>query len=203
MKNFEKGIILGVIVIIIIGGIIYYNHFKEDNSINENTEEIYFEAKEKTEEKEEFIVIHITGEIKTPGIIKIKENARLADAIEAAGGLTENADINKINLAYIVSDGQKIYIPNVNDKTEEYVNSEAGNGVIIENMESNNKKLININTATQAELETLTGIGASTALKIINYRKENGKFKNIEEIKNVSGIGEAKYEVIKNSICVK
>lgn len=203
MKNFEKSIFLGVIVIIIIGGVIYYNHRRENNSINENTEEIYYETKEKTEEQENFIVIHITGEIKTPGIIKIKENSRLADAIEAAGGLTENADINKINLAYIVSDGQKIYIPNINDKTEDYVNSEAGNGVIIENMESNNKKLVNINTATQAELETLTGIGASTALKIINYRKENGKFNNIEEIKNVSGIGEAKYEVIKNNICVR
>lgn len=203
MKNFEKGIFLGVIVIIVIGGVIYYNHCKENNSINENTEEIYYETKEKTEEQENFIVIHITGEIKTPGIIKIKENSRLADAIEAAGGLTENADINKINLAYIISDGQKIYIPNINDKTEDYVNSEAGNGVIIENMESNNKKLVNINTATQAELETLTGIGASTALKIINYRKENGKFNNIEEIKNVSGIGEAKYEVIKNNICVR
>lgn len=203
MKNFEKGIFLGVIVIIVIGGIIYYNHCRENNSINENTEEIYYETKEKKEEQENFIIIHITGEIKTPGIIKIKEKSRLADAIEAAGGLTENADINKINLAYIISDGQKIYIPNINDKTEEYVNSEAGNGVIIENMESNNKKLVNINTATQAELETLTGIGASTALKIINYRKENGKFNNIEEIKNVSGIGEAKYEVIKNNICVR
>lgn len=203
MKNFEKSIFLGVIVIIVIGGVIYYNHCRENNSINENTKEIYYETKEKEEEQENFIVIHITGEIKTPGIIKIKENSRLADAIEAAGGLTENADINKINLAYIISDGQKIYIPNINDKTEDYVNSEAGNGVIIENMESNNKKLVNINTATQAELETLTGIGASTALKIINYRKENGKFKNIEEIKNVSGIGEAKYEVIKNNICVR
>lgn len=203
MKNFEKSIFLGVIVIIVIGGVIYYNHCRENNSINENTEEIYYETKEKEEEQENFIIIHITGEIKTPGIIKIKENSRLADAIEEAGGLTENADINKINLAYIISDGQKIYIPNINDKTEDYVNSEAGNGVIIENMESNNKKLVNINTATQAELETLTGIGASTALKIINYRKENGKFNNIEEIKNVSGIGEAKYEVIKNNICVR
>lgn len=203
MKNFEKSIFLGVIVIIVIGSVIYYNHCRENNSINENTEEIYYETKEKEEEQENFIIIHITGEIKTPGIIKIKENSRLADAIEAAGGLTENADINKINLAYIISDGQKIYIPNINDKTEDYVNSEAGNGVIIENMESNNKKLVNINTATQAELETLTGIGASTALKIINYRKENGKFNNIEEIKNVSGIGEAKYEVIKNNICVR
>lgn len=203
MKNFEKSIFLGVIVIIVIGGVIYYNHCRENNSINENTEEIYYETKEKEEEQENFIIIHITGEIKTPGIIKIKENSRLADAIEAAGGLTENADINKINLAYIISDGQKIYIPNINDKTEDYVNGEAGNGVIIENMESNNKKLVNINTATQAELETLTGIGASTALKIINYRKENGKFNNIEEIKNVSGIGEAKYEVIKNNICVR
>lgn len=202
MKNFEKSIFLGVIMLIIIGGIIYYNYYKENDNA-EILEEVYIENTEKIEDTEEKIIIHITGEVKNQGIIKINSNSRLIDAIEAAGGLTENADISKINLAYVVSDGQKIYIPNVNDLIEEYIDSEAGEGIIVEDINSSKKTLININTATQTELETLTGIGASTALKIINYRNENGKFKNIEEIKNVSGIGDAKYEAIKDNICVK
>lgn len=202
MKNFEKSIFLGVIMLIIIGGIIYYNYYKENDDA-EILEEVYVENTEKIEDTEEKIIIHITGEVNNEGIVKINSNSRLIEAIEAAGGLTENADISKINLAYIVSDGQKIYIPNVNDLIEEYIDSEAGEGVIVEDINSSKKTLININTATQTELETLTGIGASTALKIINYRNENGKFKNIEEIKNVSGIGDAKYEAIKDNICVK
>lgn len=202
MKNFEKSIFLGAIMLIIIGGIVYYNYYKENDNA-EILEEVYVENTEKIEDTEEKIIIHITGEVKNQGIIKINSNSRLIDAIEAAGGLTENADISKINLAYVVSDGQKIYIPNVNDLIEEYIDSEAGEGVIVEDINSSKKTLININTATQTELETLTGIGASTALKIINYRNENGKFKNIEEIKNVSGIGDAKYEAIKDNICVK
>lgn len=116
--------------------------------------------------------------------------------------MTENADISKINLAYVVQDGQKINIPNVNTvETEVYISQEIGENIIVEDIKTNSK-LVNINTATQAELETLTGIGSSTALKIINYRKENGKFKTIEDIKNVSGIGDAKFEAIKNEIYV-
>lgn len=200
MKNLKKSIFLGFIVsFIIIGSSIYYNHNNDYNEIM--TEDVYLEVKENNV-IEENIIIHITGEVNNPGVIKIKENSRLVDVIEAAGGLTENADVNKINLAYIVLDGQKIYIPNMNENIENYINSEAGNGIIIEGINSGNNTLVNINTATQVELETLTGIGPSTALKIINYRKENGKFKNVEEIKNVPGIGDSKYEEIKNNICV-
>lgn len=116
--------------------------------------------------------------------------------------MTENADTNKINLAYVVQDGQKINIPNVNNvETEGYISQEIGENIIIEDIKTSTN-LVNINTATQSELETLTGIGPSTALKIINYREENGKFKTIEDLKNVPGIGEAKFEAIKNEICV-
>lgn len=151
---------------------------------------------------DEEIIVHITGEVKNEGIIKIKKDSRLADVIEEAGGTTEEADLSKVNLAYQVKDGQKIYIPNINDKKiQEYITEEAGDSIIIEEKESKSK--VNINTATQTELETLSGIGPSTALKIINYREENGKFKKIEDIKNVPGIGEAKFENIKEEICIK
>lgn len=116
--------------------------------------------------------------------------------------MTQDADVNKINLAYVIQDGQKINIPNVNSvENNSYITENIGENIIIEDI-AVKKQLVNINKATQIELETLTGIGPSTALKIIEYRKENGKFQSIEEIKNVPGIGESKFEAIKNEICV-
>ena len=132
----------------------------------------------------------------------MEEGARIADAIEAAGGATLEAELSKLNLAYVLKDGQKIYIPSILDEEEEYIMEGSGDGVIKEEEEQDKEGKININTATQTELETLTGIGPSTASKIIEYRKQNGEFKTIEDTKNVSGIGENKYESIKNNICV-
>lgn len=199
MKNFKKIIFLSIGIIIIIIYLIY--NYSKDNTSEIIEENIYIETSTETKEKNK-IILHITGEVNSPGIIEIEEGSRLADAIEAAGGLTENADINKINLAYVVQDGQKINIPNVNSvDTSSYITDNIGENIIIEDI-SSNTSLVNINTATQTELETLTGIGPSTALKIIKYREENGKFKTIEDIKNVSGIGNSKFEAIKDEICV-
>ena len=153
-----------------------------------------------------------------------KENSRIADAIELAGGLKENADIEDINLAYVLEDGIKIYIPTKEEKnknttqekqtteytskssstTEQTQNSQASttNANKNTNNTTNKNEKVNINTATQTELETLPGIGPSTALKIINYRKENGKFKTIDDVKKVSGIGDSKFDKIKNFIKV-
>lgn len=168
----------------------------EENEIIENTsidEDII---------KEEKIIIHVTGAIKKQGIVEVKEGARISDVIDAAGGTTNEADLTKINLAYSVEDGQKIYVPNINDKIDiENVTEGAGENVLENNNGKSSK--VNINTASQTELETLSGIGSSTALKIINYREENGDFEKIEDIKNVPGIGEAKFKSLKDDICVK
>lgn len=202
MKNLKKVIILGIIIVIII---IYciYNYIQGNKYEEVIQEDVYISVEEnKIQEEKNIIILHITGAVKNPGIVQIEEGARLIDAIEAAGGTTENADTSKINLAYILSDGQKIYIPSfLDEKIENYIEDTIGENIIIENTNSN-MNLVNINTATQTELETLTGIGPSLASKIINYRKENGKFKTIEDIKNVSGIGDSKFEAIKNEICV-
>lgn len=199
MKKFKKVIFLSIIVIILIFFLIYNNHSNKYNEILE--EDFYIETNNITQETRK-IILHITGEIKKPGIIEIDEGSRLIDAIEAAGGVTENADINKINLAYTVQDGQKINIPDVNSvDTSEYITQNIGENIIIEDIKTN-ANLVNINTANQTELETLSGIGPSTALKIINYREQTGKFKTIEDIKNVPGIGEAKFDTIKGEICV-
>lgn len=199
MKKFKKIIILSIIVIVVVIYLILNNTKEESNEIA--GEEVYIETSSEPKEKNK-IMLHITGEVNNPGIIEVNEGARLADAVEKAGGLTAKADVNKINLAYIVQDGQKINIPNVNSvDTGDYITQDIGENIIVQDIKTNTK-LVNINTATQTELETLTGIGPSTALKIIEYREKNGNFKTIEDIKNVTGIGEAKFEKIKNEICV-
>ena len=199
-KN-EK-IIICIILLIIISIIGYYiykkinnneSYIEEDDSyIAENFIEI--ENETNINKSEDNIIIHIAGCVENEGVYEIKKDSRISDAVEIAGGLTSDANTKVINLAQKLSDGQKIYIPNINEDIEEYED---------ENINLfNYDDLVNINTANQTELETLPGIGPSTADKIIKYRKENGNFENIEDIKNVSGIGDAKYENIKDKICI-
>ena len=133
-----------------------------------------------------------------------------------ADGVTEEADLSKVNLAYVLEDAQKIYIPNINEKEEKEIVENMEDGVVISgsgmndennsssgNNSKNEKVKININTANVKELQKLSGIGESIALRIVTYRKENGKFNSIEDLKNVSGIGENKFNKIKNNIFVK
>lgn len=151
------------------------------------------------------IAVHITGEVKKQGLIYLKEGSRVADAIEKAGGETKNADLSQINLAYVLQDGQKIYVPNKNEKISQYITGNSGNNDTEENNTSNLSKKdskVNINTANQSELDSLPGIGPSIAQKIIDYREENGNFKTIEELQNVKGIGDSKYEEIKDRVTV-
>ena len=146
------------------------------------------------------IFVHIIGEVKVPGVYEVGEGARLMDVVNVAGGLSEWADVSKINLVCFIEDGQKINVPRIGDDSVS-----EGDVIVDGNIRSGdgkNGKKVNINTASQTEFECLSGIGPSLAAKIISYRKENGKFKSVEELKNVSGIGEAKYSEIADSITV-
>ena len=196
-------IIICLLVMILIGWKIYdsfrFETEEESLDLNSNTQE------SKTEDEEEIVVVHVTGEVKKPGVVRLKEGSRVEDIINAAGGLTENADISNVNLAYIVEDGTNIRIPSTDDnKNEEYITQNLGEGIVMQEENNNsNNTIININTANETELEELPGIGASIAGRIIEYRNKNGKFKSIEDIKNVTGIGNNKYDKIKDLIKVK
>ena len=203
--NKKQKIIIGIIGVIMLLFIGHYIINKTENSeyLEFDEEEVINTQEEIIEKNENEIIVHITGEVENEGIVKIEKDSRLVDVIEEAGGTTEEADLSKINLAYTVKDGQKIYIPNIEENLEEeYITEDAGDGVLPEENNNIKKEKVNINTAKQTELETLNGIGPSTALKIINYRTENGEFKSIEDIKNVPGIGDSKFENIKEDICV-
>ena len=197
----KVGIIIFVIIVIGISYYIYSNYFSEPTqdfeATIENENKVEVESnKEKDNNKEKNIVVHISGAVINEGIVELKEGSRITDAIEKAGGLKENACIKDINLAEILEDGIKINIPTIDeyniskDNNEEInQNNISQNNISQTNNKSSNVQKnikVNINTATQSELETLPGIGTSTAIKIINYRKENGKFKSIEDIKKVS-----------------
>ncbi len=185
-------------------GTIANNGINTENNVEKNDNA---ENNSSIENSDNVIYVHIIGEINTQGVLKLKKGQRIIDAIESAGGTTEIADLGKVNLAYVLSDGQQINIPSIYDDSTDfkYVTEDSGNNVITDggsnNIEVSSK--VNINTANQTELETLTGIGPSLANKIIQYRKQNGNFKSIEDLKNVSGIGESKFEAIKDSIVVK
>lgn len=209
-KQLIISVAIGGVIIFVVGYYLYYTTSNESyEQIDIISEEKDDKNKENVEnEQEEIIVVHIAGEVKKPGIVKIKEGARIADIIEEAGGLTEKANITNINLAYIIEDGQKITIPSKEEKVEieqeGYIQTENGVGIINEEQGVSSKnQVVNINKATKEELQTLQGIGESIAEKIITYRKENGSFKQIEDIKNVPGIGDAKYQNIKDKISVK
>ena len=201
MININKNqiIIAFIVIIICIVIAIYILSLNQQNFNNyedleiTDTEEIVEEPEEKGK-----IKVHIAGSVVSEGIVELEEGERVADAIDQAGGTTADANMDQVNLAYKVQDGQKIYIPNINE--EEYEITEDMEG--IQNIYETNSDIININTATQTELELLPGIGPSTASKIIKYREENGEFKTIDDIKNVSGIGDAKFESIKDQITV-
>lgn len=213
MKNFsiKQIAIAGAIIFVIISTIGIYIY---KNMINQEKDDIMYEYENANvenisieEEQYDKIMIHIFGCVREEGIVILNEGDRIIDAIEAAGGESEDADLNKINLAYVLKDGERLYIPSKSDnENTEYISSNSGDNIIVEgagNMNNEEKtSIININTATKEELMSLTGIGESTANKIISYREENGKFNKIEDIKNVPGIGDAKFEAIKDDIKV-
>ena len=212
----KQKIIIGVIITIIFLLFLIYvykNLYQEDNDIillNNETNEIKSENEINDIgkiENEEIVIVHVIGEVNNPGVVKLKEGSRIIDAINKAGGKTEEADLSKINLAYIVEDGTQIYIPRINENLNQIslISDGAGEGVIINDTNKEEEEInvkVNINTASKEKLETLPGIGETTAQKIIDYREANGKFKTIEDIKNVSGIGESKYESLKDKITV-
>lgn len=176
------------ICIFIISGIsIYIQDNERKASFSVNSSNI-----SKNDDK---IGVYISGEVKNTGVYYLKKDSRITDLINICGGLTEEADVSKINPAQKLNDSDKIIIP----KKEENLNTES----IEDTNESdiNVQEKININTATKDELTSLNGIGEATANKIINYRNKN-KFKEIEDIMNVPGIGEAKFNNIKDYICV-
>ncbi|MDQ1851542.1 helix-hairpin-helix domain-containing protein [Bacillus stercoris] len=163
------------------------------------TETVNTEVKQEAgkDEPSEAIVIDIKGAVQHPGVYEMRTGDRVSQAIEKAGGTSEQADEAQVNLAEILQDGTVVYIPKKGEETA--VQQGAGGAV----QSGGGKGVVNINTATLEQLQGISGVGPSKAEAIIAYREENGRFQTIEDITKVSGIGEKSFEKIKSSISVK
>jgi competence protein ComEA len=156
---------------------------------NKKTESI------ETEKKPLTVFVDVKGAVVHEGVYEVNESSRMKDVIQLAGGFTEEADRTKVNLAAKVQDEMVVYVPKQGEEASTIMSGQV--------TADGNEKKVNINTATTEELQTLSGIGPAKASAIIAYREENGPFQKIEDLLNVSGIGDASLEKIKEQITVK
>ena len=148
------------------------------------------------------VYVDVDGAVVRPGVYRLKDGARVSQAIDAAGGLTAEADVAGLNRASKVTDGQKIYVPTVGEQQAAAAVGGAESGAATTPGAGSSSELVNINTASAAELQTLSGIGPSMAQSIIDERTKNGAFASVDDLMRVSGIGEKKLAKIKDCICV-
>jgi len=211
LKKYANKMKLAIVVILLAGaGILYSCNFKAnvDNiqftTLESNGEYATGEIAETSstnlkaiEPNTELakICVYVCGCVINPGVFELNENMRVYQAIEMAGGMTEYANYNYLNMAEYLIDGQKIYVPDMNENLSSQVS--------LQTLDDSSNTLININSATKDQLMTLPGIGESRADDIISYRTTNNKFETIEDIKKVSGIKDAAFNKIKDLIVVK
>lgn len=238
IKNYVSERKLELLIITLLLGticfLVWNSYFKKDKVLLEDDDvNLISDTLEKVEDssnvsEEKYIWVDIKGEVKKPGVYKLKDNSRVIDAINVSGGLTKKAYTKYINLSRILKDENVIIVNSTseikkvssgNNITEVKINNDSKNSASISESElitndnvkseeddtvnslENNQK-VNINTATKEELMKLSNIGESKAEKIIDYRTANGNFNSIEDIKKVSGIGDKLYDSIKENITV-
>lgn len=198
----KRLVIIGCIVLILLLLLLFNVHFKTEKESYIVSETEPFESDLHVEEEKQVgvskrVVVDIKGAVVHQGVYELEEGQRVKDAIQMAGGFTENADVMMVNLASIVRDESVIYVPEIGD--EERVNI----ATLYSNGQSTGSDLVLINTATIDELQTLPGIGPSKAAAIKSHIEENGPLKTIEDLTNVSGIGPKTLEKLKDKIEVR
>lgn len=190
-------IIMGLIIVLGLGVLLWQNLTNKiviENMAVDQEKDYNVEIPE-TEEKKK-IVVHVTGEVKNTGVFELEENSRVIDAIIAAGGETKLADLDNLNLAAPIYDGEKIYVPSIIDTVSKGEKNNTGH-----NKQNSNK--IDINSATVEEFQQLPGIGPSKAKNIIEYRQKVGRFAEINELLEVTGIGEKTLNRIRDKLTIR
>jgi len=190
----KGAVIAGVLLLLVgVGGLLP----KKEEAVEESEAVVTTVMAEKTEEStmlEAVIFVDIKGEVKKPGVYQMKAGDRVKDAIDAAGGLTAEADSQKVNLAQRVEDQMVIVVPKIGEEGDAAIPAGATS------KEATKEGKVNINTATVEELKTLKGVGEKKAEAIIEYRKKNGSFKTKEDLMKVRGIGKKLFESFEERI---
>ena len=144
--------------------------------------------------------VDVEGAVASPGLYLVSADARVNDAVGAAGGMTADADRQRVNLAQKVEDGMQVYVPSREEAPAATGTTTTGAGQASSSGASKGK--VNLNTASAEELQTLSGIGPSLSQRIIDYRQANGPFKSVDDLRKVSGIGDTRFKSLKDLVCV-
>ncbi|HEM5420795.1 ComEA family DNA-binding protein [Streptococcus suis] len=176
-------------------GLTDFPQTEQASSSSELVEETNTEESEETSQ----LVVDVKGAVAKPGLYTLEADARVNDAVEAAGGLTSQADPKSINLAQKLSDEAVVYVASKDENISVVTSTTASSAMSPEGSDSK----VNLNTATEADLQTISGIGAKRATDIIAYREANGGFKSVDDLNNVSGIGDKTMESIRPYVTVE
>lgn len=194
----QKIILIVVLALLIVVGSFYSFWQKNPVSDSMTSGEVLAKSVKNAEEKPNEIMAYVSGAVYQPGVFKLPHNARVIDLINRAGGLTLDADGEKINMAQLVKDGMHV---NVVSKVPSASSSIGGNAPVITG-KTPGGNIVNINTADKNALDTLPGVGPALAERIIEYRQANGSFSEIEGLRKVSGFGGSKFEKVKDKITI-
>lgn len=192
----RKIIFIVVLALVIVAGSFY--SFWQKNSVSDQvtTGDVMAKGNRGNEEKNNEIVVYVSGAVNKPGVFKLKHNARIIDLVNLAGGLTTEADVTKTNMAQVLKDGMHVHV------VAKVVNNSPGGGNLPTNTGKGLGGMVNINTADKSTLDTLPGVGPALAERILEYRQTNGYFTEIEDLKKVPGVGTSKFEKMKDKITI-
>lgn len=199
MRN-KKKIIGSVIILIIFAIFLGVGYYISKPSKEFNSKEVFNEATSIESKDNKEITVYINGEVKNPGVYKIKNDGRIEELVKMSGGFTESADRFKLNLAKKLRDEDYIYVDKI---VEGQANAVSNSTQSSAGTSSAQGGKININSASKEELKTIPGIGDVTAQKIIEYREKNGNFSTVEDLKKIDRIGEKTLDKIKDKIDVR
>ncbi|MCO8242327.1 helix-hairpin-helix domain-containing protein [Streptococcus suis] len=165
-----------------------------------NSSELVEETSTEVSKEPSQLVVDVKGAVAKPGLYTLEADARVNDAVDAAGGLTSQADPKSINLAQKLSDEAVVYVASKDENISVVASTTTSSAM---SQEEKNTSLVNLNTATEADMQTISGIGAKRAADIIAYREANGRFKSVDDLNNVSGIGDKTMESIRPYVTVE
>mgnify|MGYP005972778703 FL=1 len=211
-KQYKIALSLGLLGAIVAGFILLQGRDQGGTDVQQLTEQTSSSSSYKDEKsnksneisqadtEDQLVTVDVKGAVKKPGVYQLQSNSRVHDALEKAGGLTDEADLKSVNQAQKLSDEAVVYVAKVGENAVDVTTSAPASAT--SGTGQAKSALVNLNTATEADFQTISGIGQKRAQDIIAYREANGRFKSVDDLKNVSGIGAKTLEKLKEYVTV-
>ena len=210
IKQYKLALVIALIGVVIAGFMMLQREQKQENNIQQLMEQTSYSSSSTTEKSKQrsendqgdknegMVTVDVKGAVKKPGVYQLKSSSRVHDALLKAGGMTDEADLKSINQAQKLVDEAVVYVAKVGENVVDVTTNTSASSATSQAKSG----LVNLNTATEADFQTISGIGQKRAQDIIAYREANGKFKSVDDLKNVTGIGAKTLEKLKEYVTV-